>query len=85
MAVGPCWELKALRIQQPECLYHPFPLSLTLAWELTGDEMLAGLVDFSTMVTTVSVGPKGFWYDWAACIVQADQIAHVPMTNVSGG
>lgn len=50
------------------CVSHPFPLSLALAWELTGEEMLEGLVELPAIVTTVSVGHRGFWYDWAPSI-----------------
>lgn len=53
-------------------------MSLCLAWELTGEETLEGFVDFLAIVINISVGPRGFWYDWAPGVVQTVQTAHAP-------
>lgn len=68
------WELKATRIQPAGMRFSPLSfVSLFLAWDLTGGEMLEGFVVFSAIVTTISVEPRGFGYDWASGVMQTVQ------------
>ena len=55
--------------------------SLFLAWELTGEEMLEGFADFPAIVINISVGPRGFWYDWAPGVLQTVQTARAPKSK----
>jgi len=60
-------------------------VSLFLAWELTGEEMLEGFVGFPVFVIDTSVGRRGFCCDWAPGVVQTVQIAHGPKNKCCRG